>query len=106
MADERGPSWWDVADLCQRTADAYHCSVELHLGWPIKRIDGRGYSSWCASVTLTARTGKPQLVFGAHELFGRGGSFATAPAAFYRALLEAQAKWDNHRAQREAAATF
>lgn len=83
---ERGPTWWDCAELCREFVRRGYQRPVITLGanW---RLDGtRGNLSWVAGVTVPRRSEKQARPFGANESFGQGGAWKTAPAAIHRAL--------------------
>lgn len=104
MSEERGPSWYDVSKLAESLRDEYRCAVEFGLVPPVRRFDGRGYTSWSGRVVLTplGEDSKPKHTVS--FTWGLGGTDRTAPGALYKALLDAH-EWCEQRqlaAQRQA----
>lgn len=101
-----GPSWWDVAQSCEHLASEWHVSIELKLGWPVRRLDGKGYSGWLACVTATSRLQVQGTVTSTKAAFGQGGAFKTAPAAFLHALQLLDGVLEEQKSRAEGQARF
>lgn len=106
MSEERGPSWYDVSVALEQFWEEYNVAAVLGLARPIKRVDGRGYTTWGVSITVAPVVGgkaRPRTFW---RYWGKGGAHATAPAALYWALWDARAHLDELRATAEAQAAF
>lgn len=106
MSEERGPSWYDISLMAESIADRWGAFVELRLLRPIRRIDGRGYTSWTASVVVSGGRDKREWSKGFSRPWGARGGSTTAPAAFYVAMLDAQDWLEERQAAAERQASF
>lgn len=98
--DKSGPSWYDVSTHAEHLRERYNVAVEFRLVPPIRRFDGRGYTSWTAGVLVTTLGAKQQTAQGFTHSWGSGGSAKTCPSALLLGLLAA----DDWCREREAAA--
>lgn len=88
MSEERGPSWYDVSKMAEALREEYRCAVEFRVVPPVKRLDGRGYTSWSGRVTATPLGEDAQPKHWVDVVWGQGGKAKTAPAALYVGLLD------------------
>ena len=103
---EQGPSYWDVSAHADHLREQDGIGIRWTLVPPIKRVDGRGWSSWCVSVevwTLRARTTRR---WNAQAAFGRGGAWKTLPAALAATLRAYEAQRADEQVAVEAQARF
>lgn len=101
-----GPTWWDCAQASAVLIETYGKAVSYVLVPPIRRIDGRGYSTWTVAATVSPRRGLQGRAHSRQAAFGKGGSHKTAPAALHWCLLELIAQLDQDRAVAESQAAF
>lgn len=89
---ESGPGWWDVSQAVTAIKDRMDCFIEIRLMPPMRRLDGKGYTSWQAGATVRNRGEKQVWSHSSSRSFGRGGASKTAPAALLVCFLEIEAK--------------
>lgn len=81
MKAKTGPTYQEAAERLYGLAHEQHLQLDIRLVAPIKRLDGRGWSSWVAVLHVSVR-GDPQMTdWAAQETFGRGGAWASLPEA-------------------------
>lgn len=86
MDSERGPGWYDVSIYAEHLRDVYGRLVYFKLAPPVRRIDGRGYTSWCGLVELHGSDAGSGVERVFQASWGQGGAARTAPGALYAAL--------------------
>lgn len=86
MAEDRGPSYWDVSAYVDALRERDGVGVRWLLVPPIQRIDKRGWSSWAVSVEVWSLRTPKKREWHAQAAWGRGGSWATLPAALLATL--------------------
>lgn len=104
-ASERGPSYYDVGTYVHWLKERYGVGTRLVIvpAWP--RVDGRGWSTWAVSVQVWRLGTAGETAYAAQFSFGRGGAWATLPAAMYAGLLRVTDKLEAaERASAEQAA--
>lgn len=106
MVEERGPGWYDVSTYAEHLRERWNVLVYFRLAPPIRRVDGRGYTSWCGSVELhsSGTNGRHLRTFAAP--WGARGAARTAPGALYAALTEAEGWLEERKNASEAQAAF
>lgn len=87
QAGEKGPSYYDVSTYVHWLKEKHGIGVRLLIvpAWP--RLDGAGWSTWAVSVQVWRLGTEGQTAFASQQGFGRGGAWATLPAAMYAGLL-------------------
>lgn len=88
--DTRGPSWYDVSVYAEYLQEKWGVRSMFRLARPIRRVDGRGYTSWIGSVELYSSGADGGFLKGFNAAWGKGGAAATAPGALYEALTRAE----------------
>lgn len=83
---DRGPGWWDVGEYSRELMERWHVGVTFVFVPPVRRFDGKGFSSWCVAATVRGRGALKEWESSAQESWGAGGSWKTAPAALHAAL--------------------
>lgn len=101
-AEERGPSWWDVAAYVDGLTARYHVTVELLLVPNVRRDRGAPEYAWVACVrTITRGQGQVPGPAAQHR-YGKGGSWATAPSALHACLRDVEAALEARSARSAA----
>lgn len=106
MAEDRGPSYYDVEVAVEYLRDRYGVGVDFLVVPPLYLASTGRKQSWqvvarCWRLSDSRETGQ-----GARQGFGRGGSWGTCPAAMHSALLELQAKLESAELKRSKQAAF
>lgn len=106
MSEERGPSWYDVSIYAEHIRDTYGRLVYFKLAPPVRRLDGRGYTSWCGLVELYGRDAGSGVERVFQASWGSGGAARTAPGALYAALTLCEGYLEEKKATAERQAAF
>jgi hypothetical protein len=105
-AGERGPSYRDVVTHADYLKDKDGVGIRWTLVPPVRRLDGRGYSSWCVAVEVWTLRARRQHTWAAQAGFGYGGAWSTLPAALLATLRAYEAQREDERVAAEAQAAF
>lgn len=106
MSEERGPTWYDVSIYAEHIRDVYGRLVYFKLAPPVRRLDGRGYTSWCGLVELHGSVSGSGVERVFQASWGSGGAARTAPAALYAALTLCEGYLEEKARKALAQATF
>lgn len=103
---DNGPSYYDVSAYAADMRERRGTGIRWSLVPPIRRIDGRGYSSWSCRVEVWSLRTTPTKTWYAQAGFGQGGAWKTLPAALLATLRAIEAQWEDERVASEARAGF
>ena len=105
-AGEHGPSYWDVSTYADDLRERHGVGIRWTLVPPIRRVDGRGYTSWCVAVQVWVLRAKQTREWNAQAAFGAGGAWKTLPAALLATLRAYEEQREDERVAAEARAAF
>lgn len=105
-AEERGPSYWDASAYAETVRERDGVGVRWTIVPPVRRIDGRGYSSWAVAVEVWTLRSKQKRTWHAQAGFGNGGAWKTLPAALLATLRAYEAQREDERVAALAQAAF
>lgn len=90
MTEDRGPSWWDVAQAHDWICGRFNVTVELLLVPNVRRDRGAPEYGWVAVARVVGRGQRQELGPAAQHRYGKGGSWRTAPSALLQCLADVQ----------------
>lgn len=92
MAEERGPSYWDVAVYAQELEARFGKAVRFQVNPPRRLGPDNRWSSWSVWAEMWTPDGSSLPGPACSQSFGKGGAWATLPAALHAACRNLEAR--------------
>lgn len=106
MPEERGPSYWDVSAYVDELRVRWGVNVLFRVFPPIRIERTGGWTSWRVEAEVwrlgSAERGGP--AYG--RAFGKGGAYASAPAAMHAVLRDLETWYEERERAAESKAAF
>lgn len=106
MAEERGPSYHDVEVAVEHIRDRFGMGVDFLVVSPLYIRATGARQSWMVCARAWYLKDSREFYWGGRAGFGRGGAWATMPAAMHSALLQLIDKLEVAERERASQAAF